>query len=58
MRGWGPCPAGFYEGMELALNDLENNFKRYIRLEEIERIPYEKTNDRSYRGKCFRFNRA
>jgi len=37
MRGWGPCPAGFYEGMELALNDLENNFKRYIRLEEIER---------------------
>ena len=29
MRGWGPCPAGFYEAMEAALNSLESDFKRY-----------------------------
>ena len=33
MRGWGPCSAGFYETMESALNDLENNFKTYSKEE-------------------------
>ena len=33
MRGWGPCPAGFYEGMGLALDDLEHNFKKYSKEE-------------------------
>lgn len=33
MRGWGPCCAGFYETMESALNDLENNFKTYSKEE-------------------------
>ena len=33
MRGWGTCSAGFYETMESALNDLENNFKTYSKEE-------------------------
>ena len=33
MRGWGPCPAGFYEAMEAALNSLESDFKRYSKEE-------------------------
>ena len=28
MRGWGPCSAGFYEAMDLALDDLEYVFKK------------------------------
>ena len=28
MRGWGPCSAGFYEAMDLALDDLEDVFKK------------------------------
>ena len=28
MRGWGPCPAGFYEGLELSLDDLDYKFKK------------------------------
>ena len=27
MRGWGPCPAGFYEAIELAINQLKIDFK-------------------------------
>ena len=33
MRGWGPCPAGFYEAMDLAQDDLEHNFKKYSKEE-------------------------
>ena len=33
MRGWGPCPGGFYEAMEAALNSLESDFKRYSKEE-------------------------
>ena len=33
MRGWGPCPAGFYEGMGLALDSLEYDFKKYSKEE-------------------------
>ena len=33
MRGWGPCPAGFYEAMEAALSSLESDFKRYSKEE-------------------------
>ena len=33
MRGWGPCPAGFYEAIESALNQLESDFKKYSKEE-------------------------
>lgn len=33
MRGWGPCSAGFYEAMDLALDDLEDVFKKFSKEE-------------------------
>ena len=33
MRGWGPCSAGFYEAMDLALDDLEDDFNKYSKEE-------------------------
>ena len=33
MRGWGPCPAGFYEAIELAINQLKIDFKKYSKEE-------------------------
>ena len=33
MRGWGPCPAGFYEAISLAENDLEDDFKNLSKTE-------------------------
>lgn len=33
MRGWGPCSAGFYEAMDLALDDLEDDFNKYTKEE-------------------------
>ena len=33
MRGWGPCSAGFYEGIELSLSELEYDFKKYSKEE-------------------------
>ena len=33
MRGWGPCPAGFYEALSLAEGELEYEFKRLSKKE-------------------------
>ena len=33
MRGWGPCPAGFYEAISLAEGELEYEFKRLSKKE-------------------------
>ena len=33
MRGYGPCTAGFYEAVSLAVADLEYDFKRYSKKE-------------------------
>ena len=33
MRGWGPCPAGFYEAISLAEDDLEDEFKSLSKTE-------------------------
>ena len=33
MRGWGPCPAGFYEAIEDELKNLESDFKKYSKEE-------------------------
>ena len=33
MRGWGPCPAGFYEAISLAEDDLEDDFKSLSKTE-------------------------
>ena len=33
MRGWGPCSAGFYEVINLAESDLEDDFKSLSKIE-------------------------
>lgn len=38
MEGFGPCPAGFYEGFELAVNEIDSQFNSMNKKEFVEYV--------------------
>lgn len=38
MEGFGPCPAGFYEGFQLATNEIDSEFRRMNKKQFVEYV--------------------